>query len=197
MSDQPPDSPSFVRNPDTVAGKTTNDPNETGPTHPTLIRCKFDGSNELVTAKEYYRRYYKAWGATHKEHLRERKRLANLTPRARSYRKQWLRTPAGKAYERQRNLSKRTVYRQAFGKALSNLNRLPIDQWQALLAAHDNSCAYCGKPFDLFNPPTTDHVIPLSLGGQHSPKNIVPACLICNGRKGKHVWKPRPSRRAL
>lgn len=41
-------------------------------------------------------------------------------------------------------------------------------------------CAYCGqKPKHL----TIDHVIPKSHGGSDEPRNLVPACLSCNGKK--------------
>jgi len=59
-------------------------------------------------------------------------------------------------------------------------------QWREIRAAFDGKCAYCGEPAD-----TLDHVIPLSLGGQHEPGNVVPACKRCNFRKHTKIMQPR------
>lgn len=40
-------------------------------------------------------------------------------------------------------------------------------------------CVYCTGPYE-----SDDHVIPLSQGGEHSIANLVPACMLCNARKG-------------
>lgn len=53
-------------------------------------------------------------------------------------------------------------------------------QWQELLQAYQNKCAYCNKHLTA---PTHDHVIPLSRGGEHTLENIVPACWQCNRLK--------------
>ncbi|MCK5604322.1 HNH endonuclease [Candidatus Pacearchaeota archaeon] len=63
------------------------------------------------------------------------------------------------------------------------------EQWKALLKTHNYRCAYCGilgkdtKQKYL----TQDHVIPIDKGGEHSPENIVPACLSCNCKKGNKL----------
>ena len=44
-------------------------------------------------------------------------------------------------------------------------------------------CAYCGRQFhdsDL----TREHIVPVSVGGQHTWMNLVTACRACNHRKG-------------
>lgn len=51
-------------------------------------------------------------------------------------------------------------------------------------------CAYCRKACK----PTIDHVIPISRGGKHDTKNVVPACLRCNRSKHNRLlseWRPR------
>lgn len=50
-------------------------------------------------------------------------------------------------------------------------------------------CFYCGKKLQIDFPNrkdymTIDHFIPLSLGGENSIKNMVPACKKCNSEKG-------------
>lgn len=42
-------------------------------------------------------------------------------------------------------------------------------------------CAYCGTRPERM---TIDHVIPLCQGGNNEPRNLVPACVSCNPRKG-------------
>lgn len=54
-------------------------------------------------------------------------------------------------------------------------------QWEMLKAQFKWSCAYCGiKPKRL----TVDHLTPLTKGGSHTLSNIVPACHVCNSKKG-------------
>jgi 5-methylcytosine-specific restriction endonuclease McrA len=44
-------------------------------------------------------------------------------------------------------------------------------------------CAYCGRRFPV-SKLHVDHVIPVSKGGQHDPKNLATSCGRCNIRKG-------------
>ncbi len=54
-------------------------------------------------------------------------------------------------------------------------------QWRELQAAFDHCCAYCGTRAK--GHLTQDHIQPLSKGGSHTLRNIVPACRTCNCRK--------------
>lgn len=63
------------------------------------------------------------------------------------------------------------------------------EDWKELLNKFDNSCAYCGTQSDL----TKDHVLPISKGGKHEVKNLVPACKNCNSSKNDILldeWYP-------
>lgn len=68
---------------------------------------------------------------------------------------------------------------------------LTAGEWTAIKAAYGNHCAYCGKLLrddvdkDHADYPNIDHVIPISRGGQTTKENVVPACRLCNYRKGK------------
>ena len=74
------------------------------------------------------------------------------------------------------------------------IGSITSDQWASIKATHAWRCAYCGKiPASL----TQDHVIPLALGGSHTPANIVPACLSCNSRKGNRPPTRLPAKRLL
>ncbi len=53
-------------------------------------------------------------------------------------------------------------------------------EWEALLRSW-GKCAYCGATGV---PLTRDHVIPLRRGGSNDIGNILPACRLCNCRKG-------------
>lgn len=54
-------------------------------------------------------------------------------------------------------------------------------------------CGLCREPIPRDAPrrdpmsASLDHIVPLSLGGLHSPENTQAAHLICNGRKGNRV----------
>jgi hypothetical protein len=52
-------------------------------------------------------------------------------------------------------------------------------EWIALVAAHEQRCAYCGSPGQLH----ADHRTPLARGGTNSIENLLPACATCNLRK--------------
>ena len=78
----------------------------------------------------------------------------------------------------------------------------PGVSWHAVVERDGAQCAYCGIECDesdgryvaardganrwVCGPtyPTVDHVIPVSLGGDHSMANAKLACLVCNQRKG-------------
>jgi 5-methylcytosine-specific restriction endonuclease McrA len=55
--------------------------------------------------------------------------------------------------------------------------------WQVLrkqiLDRDQHCCAYCGREAN-----TVDHIIPVSLGGDMHPTNLVAACRPCNSAKG-------------
>lgn len=56
---------------------------------------------------------------------------------------------------------------------------LTLSQWEAVLAAYGNVCAYCGVKARL----ALDHVVPLSKGGGTTMQNVAPACKSCNSKK--------------
>ena len=79
-------------------------------------------------------------------------------------------------------------------RKLGAIGSITSDQWASIKASYAWRCAYCGKmPASL----TQDHVIPLSLGGSHTPANIVPACRSCNSRKGVRAPTRLPAQRLL
>ncbi len=56
---------------------------------------------------------------------------------------------------------------------------------QQILARGGRCCAYCGRgTLESGGKLHLDHVVPLHLGGDYSPANLVPACGRCNLAKG-------------
>lgn len=63
--------------------------------------------------------------------------------------------------------------KNAKGNGVSN------PQWQDILEKYGNKCLKCGSENNL----SMDHIIPLSLGGDHDISNIQPLCRKCNSKK--------------
>ena len=133
------------------------------------------------------RGYSRAWYAANKERVaiwHQAYRLANRERRAATRRAEYAANP-----ERQLG-----YIRQRRARKLGAIGSITSDQWVGIKAAYAWRCAYCGKmPASL----TQDHVIPLSLGGSHTPANIVPACRACNSSKGARPPTRLPAKRLL
>lgn len=57
-----------------------------------------------------------------------------------------------------------------------------------LLRAYGNKCKYCDDVLDVRNM-VCDHMVPLSNGGESTPKNLEMICKRCNTRKGPLTTK--------
>lgn len=68
---------------------------------------------------------------------------------------------------------------RAHGRRAAAGDGVSPEDWAIILDRHDYRCAYCAAPWEHM-----DHKVPLSLGGEHSPHNVVPACSFCNLSKG-------------
>lgn len=62
-------------------------------------------------------------------------------------------------------------------------SRFSTKDWNRVLNIFGNRCLKCGSTQNI----QIDHVIPLSLGGEHSFSNIQPLCAICNNKKQNRV----------
>ncbi len=72
-------------------------------------------------------------------------------------------------------------YEVIFDISLSEIRRL-------LLRAYGNKCKYCGSILNVSNM-VCDHMVPLSNGGDSTPKNLEMICRRCNTRKGPLTTK--------
>ena len=63
---------------------------------------------------------------------------------------------------------------------------------------YDHLCGYCAAPATCL-----DHIVPVACGGPDAIDNVIPACLVCNAKKGakslllfmtqaaiRHAWRP-------
>ena len=104
--------------------------------------------------------------------------------RRRSQDPEWLEQKRAKAREYDRSHPEQRALTQQ--RRLARLAAAPVNdftqaQWHAIKAAFGNRCAYCGIDSRRL---CMEHVIPLSHGGPHTARNIVPSCWPCNTRKG-------------
>ena len=72
-------------------------------------------------------------------------------------------------------------YEVIFNISLPEIRRL-------LLRAYGNQCKYCRSILDVRNM-VCDHMVPLSNGGDSTPKNLEMICKRCNTRKGPLTTK--------
>jgi 5-methylcytosine-specific restriction endonuclease McrA len=60
------------------------------------------------------------------------------------------------------------------------------------VAAQNNLCALCGRPFTETRRPTLDHITPRSMRGTHARENLQAAHAECNSLKGSlTLWEFR------
>lgn len=65
---------------------------------------------------------------------------------------------------------------------------LSAADWRLVLETYGSACLCCGSD----DPPTIDHVIPLSRGGSNTVDNVQPLCNGCNMRKATNTIDYRP-----
>ena len=63
---------------------------------------------------------------------------------------------------------------------------LTISEWKETLILFDNKCAYCQKEFEVLE---QEHFIPVTKGGEHTKRNIIPACRQCNASKSNKTFE--------
>jgi len=144
-------------------------------------------------AKEYGRARHLVRGPTQNARVRERRRADPEFFRSRERRYRAAHPDAVKAslrlyFESHRDIRKASALRHHARKKGAAVSDFTCAQWEALKITYGHRCAYCGEQPERL---TQDHVIPLTRGGNHTLSNIVPACWVCNRRKGTRAgWRP-------
>ena len=93
----------------------------------------------------------------------------------------WFQSPEGKAFRSRRNYIRRAKEKAA------GVGKVTAAEWQAIKEQFHNACAYCGVPESASVKLTRDHLIPVAKLGPHTKDNLVPACQVCNSRKGAKI----------
>ena len=125
---------------------------------------------------------YKKWQKKNMKSIRNRMVIweANNRDRLNLLHRNW----TAKNRERARLIDQRV---KAKRQAAFNDGTITLKAWLSVLDKFDNKCVYCGSDKNI----TMDHVMPLVRGGEHSIKNVVPACKPCNSKKNDRlpdVW---------
>lgn len=130
----------------------------------------------------------KAWKERHPEKVRARGRIdaalayqrhgEKIRARVRKYRaanaeaqRAWWASPHGR-------MVRRLNQQRRAARAAKAACTLTPEEWDALVAAFDGCCAYCGRPWE-----EIDHIVPVSAGGGLTADNVLPACGACNVAK--------------
>lgn len=67
--------------------------------------------------------------------------------------------------------------------------------WIRLKKFYKNRCVRCGKKEEeLDEPLTSDHVVPITMGGHRGIGNIQPMCRPCNQLKSHQLWNPKTNK---
>lgn len=77
-----------------------------------------------------------------------------------------------------RTISQRRRAKQ-YSAVVDNFTAVELE---AHIEALGSCCVYCGAPWEHL-----DHVYPIAKGGTHGLSNLVPACALCNWRKGSKL----------
>lgn len=136
--------------------------------------------------------YQQAWQVTHRDQSRQYTKKFQRTTAGHATRLAYLRRPEVKAKSQasvrawlQKNPGwavEKERRRRALKLNTPLIERITVAQWEQLKRWFGYRCAWCEVEF----PPkdlTMDHVQPLSAGGVHALRNIVPACKSCNSFK--------------
>jgi hypothetical protein len=66
-------------------------------------------------------------------------------------------------------------------------HNLTEQEWQQILAKHEDVCPWCGRPFTKDDPPVRDCIVPVSRGGRLTMGNVQPLHDTCNASKGSRL----------
>lgn len=128
--------------------------------------------------KDSIKQYQEEYRKTHKDQISANKKQYHEKNKERrsKYMRGYFQNHKREAYIRWRNYQLRKR-----GSGGSHT----LEEWLDMLEEHRHCCHYCGERFERLE---RDHVIPISKGGTDYISNIVPACRICNAKKGAKIY---------
>jgi 5-methylcytosine-specific restriction endonuclease McrA len=130
-------------------------------------RNKRQKAEYYLRHKEYVKSKRVKWYNANKDKVREWYKVYNQTPK-------------GRAVIVQGRAKRRALLKGCEAIDCTAL----ITEWRSKIV----KCYLCGKTL-AGNKCHIDHIIPLSKGGKHEPKNIAPTCPFCNMSKGSKLVK--------
>jgi hypothetical protein len=136
--------------------------------------CKYRSSIDVKDREREYQRVY----------IQEYKQRPGVKDRLRERDRKWYGTPHGRIVRKIKDHRRRVMRKHA---AAVTDEQITLAQWEAIIKHQGNKCPDCGKRFSKNNPPTMDHIVPLSLIPLHSSDNIRAVCGSCNSSKGAHI----------
>lgn len=124
---------------------------------------------------------YTEWGKAHYQKHREESRQYSKAYYIKN--KEKIKRQTGEYQVKHRD--KVAIYSQKRYEAERGLRAdLTVEQWEIIKSVFQQKCAYCGKRTKRLE---REHIIPLSLGGALTLRNIVPACRSCNSKKSANL----------
>ena len=133
-----------------------------------------------VKCREWNRRHQPSVQEQERVWAQEYRKLPEVKERLREYYK----SPPVR-FARINSEHKRRIYKKH--ACLATDEPITPAQWTAILKHQKNTCPDCGGRFTKTNPPTMDHIVPLSVAPLHSSDNIRAVCARCNSRKRDRV----------
>ena len=139
--------------------------------------------------------------AFHKDRSRPGGRVPTCTECAQEYHTQGAGKDARRKYEQtEKRKDAEARYRHTKGgravrdrvrevrDAAIKATTIPLtnEEWDEVLRLFP-VCPICRRPFSKNLPPTVEHIIPLSQGGEHALGNVLPLCQSCNSSRGSGV----------
>jgi 5-methylcytosine-specific restriction endonuclease McrA len=143
--------------------------------------------------REKFRRASRHYREAHPNKIREQNRRYHEANREKynEFSRRWAEANPDKRREingrwRKANPDKkRAIDQRRIARKAELLATLTAQEWEDIKADFNYCCAYCGKAWhEIEGVLQQEHVIPVKLGGPYIKENIVPACKICNRKKG-------------
>lgn len=123
---------------------------------------------------------------THKKHTESNEKASVRWRQLHPNRACEIRSAATERWRRSHPEAYRTYKRNRSAAQAGAEGAFTLVEWESKLSEFDSRCAYCGV--QAVDTPegrlTPDHIVPIARGGENTINNVVPACSLCNSKKG-------------